>query len=544
MLKITVERARERVSVKLEGKLAGPWVSELELAWVETARKASGRPIVIDLSETTFIDPSGKRFLESLCDEGAELQGFDCMTKAIVDDIKHRHANPPKTGSHSRVTKHVVSLVLLAVELFWSGGNVKGQEPPPLRLKLRDAVEIALKQNPDVQISNLDLAQRQQERVQARAALLPQASFEGFDKVQRFNLQAFIGKNLPGTPQHAGPFQVFQAGAVFSFPILDLTLWQRWQASHQEVKAEEAREQSVREQTVLLVVSQYLGSLRAAADVQAGQSRVKLAQALFDQAADLEKSGVGTRLDALRAQVQLRNEEQRLIEAKTELETSLDGLVRLLSLDPRQRIELADEMSFYETPAFSAEESLEQAYLRRPEMRGLRAEQKALEARKKAVAAERLPKLSVTGGWAYQGLSAPTVIPSYQYQATVDLPLFTSGRIRAEIEKAELEQRKLSQSLINLRNQVALEVKTGLTRLEAARHEVEVANQGKKLAEESLSQARDRFKAGVSNNIELVTAQDELARAHDNQIRALDRYNQARADLGRATGQIEALYGK
>ena len=81
----------------------------------------------------------------------------------------------------------------------------------------------------------------------------------------------------------------------------------------------------VREQTVLLVVSQYLGALRAGAAVVAAQSRVDLAQALYDLASDLQKNGVGTGLDTLRANVELQNEKQRLIEAQTQEEVASSG---------------------------------------------------------------------------------------------------------------------------------------------------------------------------------------------------------------------------
>jgi outer membrane protein TolC len=126
----------------------------------------------------------------------------------------------------------------------------------------------------------------------------------------------------------------------------------------------------------------------------------------------------------------------------------------------------------------------------------------------------------------------------------VDVPLFTGGRILAERTKAELEVKKVVQEKEELRNQIALEVKTALAQLDSARPEVEVANLGVKLAQEEVGQARDRFQAGVANNIEVVSAQDALARASDNQIGALYRYNQSRADLAHALGQMEALYAK
>ena len=124
------------------------------------------------------------------------------------------------------------------------------------------------------------------------------------------------------------------------------------------------------------------------------------------------------------------------------------------------------------------------------------------------------------------------------------MPLFTGGRIRAEIVKADLELQKIDQQKADLRNQIALDVKTALLNLQSARNEVQVANLGVQLAKEEVDQARDRFKAGVANNIEVISAQDSLSRANDNQIAALYRFNQARADFARAVGQMEKTYAK
>ncbi len=129
-------------------------------------------------------------------------------------------------------------------------------------------------------------------------------------------------------------------------------------------------------------------------------------------------------------------------------------------------------------------------------------------------------------------------------EAGLEVPLFTGGRIKAQTAAAGIELKKLAQQQTELRNRIALEVKTAVAQLESARSEVDVANLGVDLAQEEVTQARDRFQAGVANNIEVITAQDELARANDNQIAALYRYNQARADLAHATGQMESFYAK
>jgi outer membrane protein len=422
--------------------------------------------------------------------------------------------------------------------------SVLAQETAPLKLTLHDAVGLALKQNPRVILANLGVSQSEQDRLSARSSLLPQVNGNVAETVHRVNLQTAIGFSFPGFPQHVGPYYVFQGGTGFSVPIYDLTLWSRYRSSKIGIDSSRAQAMTAREESVLLVVSQYLGSQRAAADIAAAQSRVELAQALYDQAADLQKNGVGTGIDTLRANVQLQNEKQRLIVAQTQLETSLYGLARLLNIDPMRKIELADQVSFFDTPEVSAGQTLERAYSSRPELRQILADEQRAGLSLKEAEEQRLPKLTLSGTWLEQGLTPTSIIPVYQYEASLDFPLFTGGRIQADRAKAEISIRQLKQQEQDLRNGIALEVKTALAQLESARNEVTVANLGVQLARQEVEQARDRFQAGVANNIEVITAQDELSRASDNQIAALYRYNQSRADLAHATGQMEALYAK
>jgi len=403
---------------------------------------------------------------------------------------------------------------------------------------------MALKQNPQVQIANLNTAVTQESQMVARSALLPQANFSVSEEVRRENLETALGMRVPGFPEHSGPFWVFQGGPNGSAPLFDLAAWHRWRQSKEDTTGARAEELTVREQDVQLVVSQYLGSLRSSADVSAAQSRVELAKALFDQATDLQKNGVGTGIDTLRANVQYQNEQQRLIEARTSLATSLFALARLLNIDPHQPVELSDLSEFFHTPAFSADETMERAFAERPEMKALASQIRSRELEKKAARDARIPRLALNASWTEQGLSPATAIPAYDIGLSLDVPLYTGGRIGAQVAIEDIELKKLGQQQTDLRNQIAQEVKTATAQLDSAKSEVDVANQGIDLAREEVTQARDRFQAGVANNIEVITAQDELARANDNQIVALYRYNQARADLAHATGQMESLYAK
>ena len=558
MLRITTESKRGKTVVSVEGRIAGPQVATLEQCWRELYASAPKLKYVVNLCGVSFIDKSGRVLLQEMHRLGAELLAEGCLNQAIVEEIsKSEEAEGEKHGKKHRGS-HIIFYILF-FSLLALGSEARAQQnvslqgpvPPALKVTLQQAVSLAIKQNPTQQIGLITAAEAVQDKNISRAALLPQADFGLTDSANRVNLRAeFGGKPLitvPGVaplPGHIGPYQIFQVGPSFSTPIFDLSLWKQYQASRSNMDAAKSGSLSTREQVILLVVSQYIGALRNVADVEASQSRVDLAQALYDQAADLQKEGVGTGIDTLRANVELQNEKQRLIEAQNNRDASLFGLSKLLNLDPRQQVELADSLGFFETPQPEVDSSIDQALEGRPEWKQIEEQEKALKYDKQAAQYSRLPTLKFQGYWQELGISAPTVIPVYQYSAVVDVPIFTGGRIKAQIARSDLEVQRIEQQKEDLRNQIGLDVKTALLNLESARNEVQVADLGVQLAREEVDQARDRFKAGVANNIEVITAQDSLSRANDNQIAALYRFNQARADFARSIGQMERTYSK
>jgi outer membrane protein len=569
MLRITTEKKRGKLVLTVEGRLAGPWVSTLEQSWRDARAGSPTEKLYVNLCGVSFIDPAGKTILKEIHHQGGQLLAEGCLNQAIIREIskqgsrtKSDEGEGEKNGPTGTPIVFYAILFGLLLTPGWARAQGAAQQQrnlsanvpsEPLRLTLEQAVNLALKQNTTAQIAQITAAESVQDKNISRAALLPEANLSVGEQWERLNLAAeFGGGRLPfnglppGTtiPGHIGPFSLFSAGVGFDGPIFDLTLFRRYQASRSGANAGKFDSQSTREQVILLVVSQYIGTLRAAADVQASQSRVDLAQALYDQAADLQHEGVGTGIDTLRANVELQNEKQRLIEALAQRETSVFGLSRILNLDPRQPVELADSLSFFETPQPDVESSIEEGLSTRPEWKSLEQQIKFAEYQKKASSESRLPSAHYSGNWTQLGVSPSMVIPTYSYSGTVSMPLFTGGRIHAEIVRADLEIQRIHQQQADLRNSIALDVKTSLINLGSARNEVQVANLGVQLSKEEVDQARDRFKAGVANNIEVIQAQDSLARANDNQIAALYRFNQARADLARAIGQMEKIYTK
>lgn len=87
MLRITAQDNPRLLTFRLEGRLEGPWVEELEKCW-RSALASPGRPAVrVDLSGVTFIDDAGKAWLAAIHHYGAQFVAADCLTKAVVEEI-------------------------------------------------------------------------------------------------------------------------------------------------------------------------------------------------------------------------------------------------------------------------------------------------------------------------------------------------------------------------------------------------------------------------------------------------------------------------
>jgi outer membrane protein len=410
-----------------------------------------------------------------------------------------------------------------------------------LQLTLKEAVQLALKQNPQRIIAQLLVSESDRTSQIARSALLPQASIAASGSLNQYNLQSIEHSH---ERQPAGPFQFVEAGPTFSQTIFNLPLIRGYEIGREGTREARADEQTARETVVTAVVDQYLLILRALATRDAATARVALAQRLYDQAGELQKTGIGLNIDTVRANVELQNERQNLIDAETLTHTTQYGLAELLDLPRDQDLEVTDRLDFYDLPVLEKEALLNQALTSRPEIRSLDSQERIANLTVDSTREERLPQLDFSGFWFYQGEHFSDGLPTYTYAVSLQFPLFTGGRIRAEEAHAKLERQHVTEIRRQLEAQIIDEVKSSLDELNAARNSVDVANLGYKLAEEEVAQAQRRFQAGVTTNVEVITAQDELARASDNQIGALFQFNVSRAALARATGEIEAMYTK
>jgi outer membrane protein len=444
-------------------------------------------------------------------------------------------------ASFRQIFVPLMAILQLSLPLASLAQQPPAAPPAPLQLTLKQSVQLALNQNPQRLIAQILVQESDRNSQIARSALLPQANVAASGAVNQYNVQS-----IERAPKRAGlgPYQIINAGPAFSQTIVDFPKIRAYQIGREGTRQARADEQTAREIVVNAVVDQYILILRALATRDAAKSRVALAQRLYEQATELQKTGIGLNIDTVRANVELQNERQNLIDAETLTHTTRYGLAALLDLPRDQDLEVADHLDFFDLPALDKRTLLDEALTSRPEIHSFNSQQRIAKLTTDAAGEQRLPQLDFSGFWYYQGSRFNNGIPAYTYAISLEFPIFTGGRIRAEEARAKLEEQHVAENRRQLEAQIVDEVKSALDELTAARNSVDVANLGLQLAQEEVAQAQRRFAAGVTTNVEVITAQDELARANDNQIAALYQFNLSRAALARATGEIEAMYSK
>jgi len=241
----------------------------------------------------------------------------------------------------------------------------------------------------------------------------------------------------------------------------------------------------------------------------------------------------------LRAQVELQTRQQQLIVARNDYAKQKLTLARTIGLPPGQEFNITDKAPYKALAAMSVEQALERAYASRADYRAAFEAVRSAERFRQAATAEHLPSLNFAGNYGAAGVNAADSRGVFEAGATLAIPIFAGGRVHADALEAEATLRQNQHQLENLRGQIDYDVRTALLDLNAASDQVEVARRNLDLANQTLEQARDRFTAGVADNLEVVQAQEAVASANENFIASLYAHNLAKISLARAMGFAE-----
>lgn len=433
--------------------------------------------------------------------------------------------------------KNPYIVVVLIGVVFGPGWHGFAQSAP-YRLTLRDAIEKGLQANLSGLLADTRVEEAEGTRVRRMsAALMPRVRSESYANVQNRNLLAF-GISSPGFPAVVGPLSNYDFRVAADQNLFDLQSYRSYKASQTALDASKLDEQDARDLIIRSIAGLYLDAQSSAARADAAQTRVNDSQALYQLAKSKHDAGSATGVDLLRAQVQLANDQQALLALQNQYKQALLVLARNLGMDPGTPLELAEPLRFQPLTHPDAETIVNSALSTRSDYLSLATQRQELVEQQQASKARYLPKLSLSGNYGGLGRSIGSVQGTYLIQGQVDFTLFDRDR-NGEAQELTSRIKRIDDQIADMRRGIEQDIRAALLDLESTADQVAVAQQGQDLAERELKLTQDRFGSGVTNNVEVTTAQDELARAQENYILAVSSYVDAKFSLARAAGGTE-----
>jgi outer membrane protein TolC len=407
-----------------------------------------------------------------------------------------------------------------------------------LRLTLRDAINMALRYNLGAVESGQNVQIARGQRLLALSRLLPQVRAGVNENVDQVNFTALglAAIKIPGIPAVAGPFSYSTASASLSQTLFSYESIQRFRAARTAEQAAQLSYKDTLDVITLSVGNAYLEVIEAHSRIEAEEAQVQNAKALYDQAVDEFQAGTSPRIDVTRTAVQLHTEEYNLSVARNNFEVAKLTLGRAIGLPLGQVFDIADQLPYADINPPTVEEALKMAYNSRPDFRSALNSANSAEQALSAAKGERYPVVAVNGDYGDQGATFGQSHGVFSFQAGINVPIFTGGRIKGDITRAEATLRRRKAEAENIRGQIDYDVRIAFLNLNAAKEQVDVAHQNVDLANENVARSKERFAAGVTDSVEVVQSEQSLASANDQYITSLYSHNLAKLALARALG--------
>jgi outer membrane protein TolC len=442
-----------------------------------------------------------------------------------------------------RVGVSLLAVSSLAAQSQFSGSVPQGAlSPQPIKLSLRDAIARGLKANLGVLTSNTADDSARGERLRTLSALLPHLEAGGGETVQQINLET-IGFNLhiPGVyiPQIAGPFHYTDVRAYASWEAYNYSTRRNHDVSKERERAAQLSVSDARDLVVQAAANAYLQITSDAARIEATQAQVDTAQALYKRTDDQKIAGTAAAIDVLRSQVELKRQQQLLLAEKNRLEKDKLVLARVIGLPNGQEFSPGESVTFAPLGSLTLEEALHTAAAQRADFQSQQARVRAAEEGVKAARGERYPTANLTANYGDVGRTLADSHGTFQVVASARVNLFDGHRIEGDIVQAQAELKQRQNELADLNGMIDQQIRAAFLDIGTAADQVTVARDNLDLSNQTLAQARDRFAAGVTDNIEVVEAQQSVAFANETLISALYAHNVAKVGLARALGGAE-----
>ncbi|PSF32920.1 TolC family protein [Aphanothece hegewaldii CCALA 016] len=461
--------------------------------------------------------------------------GISINLSQLIPTLAQTDQSLPVNSNHQKTTPalDVLEPNPNPLQLPISSDEVKIQTTQPI--SLQQALELAERNNRELQVSRLSLERSQAALRQAKAAQFPTLGTNAELAVSADQeAPTDIDLNINDSPTSFLGGMVEVNYDLFTFGRRSA----RIEAAERQVQFEQLDIMRNREQIRLEVINAYYDLQEADEQVKINQAAVENAQISLLDAQALEEGGLVARFDIVRAQVQLANTEQDLVQAQAEQDISSDQLARILSLPDAVDTTAADPVQIAGQWNLSLEESLILAFKNRVELVQQLVQRNISEQQRRSALAQKKPTVSLFANYGVVGELNGRVEDGYAGGVRVGWNFFDGGAAIAGAAQEEANIKIAEVRFADTRSQIRLEVERAFKTLIANAKNIETATFALEQSKESLDMARFRFRSGIGTQLEVNIAENELTRAAGNRVRAVLNYNRALAALQRAVGNF------
>jgi outer membrane protein TolC len=422
-------------------------------------------------------------------------------------------------------------------------GSVVDEKPVPgvLPLSLDDAIQRGLKHNLGYVLSGVNTTNVNGSRLQELQALLPTVDASLKESVQQINLAA-EGLRIPGFPKIIGPFGYTDLRATLNWSLVNVASLQNYLAAKHNFQSAKLSVDDARDLVVLTVGNAYLLVVADKSRIDSAQAQVDTSKVSLDQAVQNHQAGTAPLLDELRARVDYQTQQQTLITAQNQFEKDKIALARVIGLPLEQKFELSDQAPYAALDNVDPDTAVEQAIDARSDLKALNEQVKSAEKARSAATAERYPTLSFSGDYGLIGPNFGSSNGTGDATGTLSVPVFEEGKLRGDARQAQAQLETKRAEFSDIHGQISADVRDSILDIRAAAKQVEVSRSNVQLANEALSEAQQRYAAGVSDNLAVSQAQQSVAQADDQYVSSLYQHNIAKLSLARALGVAEKNY--
>jgi outer membrane protein TolC len=413
--------------------------------------------------------------------------------------------------------------------------------PGVLALSLDQAIHMGLQYNLGLVLSGTNSASARAQQLQQLQALLPTVTGTAKESVQQINLKA-EGLSIPGFPTIIGPFAYSDIRGSVQSSLLNLSSLDNYLASKHNFQGSKLSVEDAKDMVVLTVGNAYLLCIADASRVQSAQAQVDTSKVSLDQAVANHQAGTAPLLDELRARVDYQTQQQTLISAQNQYQKDKIALARAIGLPLEQSYELADQAPFKPLDSVDVNAAVQQGLARRRDLQALQQQVEGARGSRSAATAERYPTIAFSGDYGDIGPTLGHSHGTFDVVGTASVPLFEEAKLRGDARDAQAQLEQKQAQLSDLRGQVSADVRNSILDIEAAAKQVSVATSNAALAKEALSEAQQRYAAGVADNLAVSQAQASMAQADDQLVSSLYQHNVAKLSLARAMGIAQTNY--